>query len=433
MERQRADAPRPSPNLVDVTEQDPETAEPVGLPADRSYGAVLGLPWVGRIVLSLAVGRTAASMAAVALIVFTLERFDSPAITGIMVFASTAPAVVMGPLAGALLDRHGRVRLVILDQLVGAAAILLVALLAIADALTPGTLIGIVAVTGITRPLSIIGLRTLLPSLVPPPLWPRMNALDSNAFVLATLVGPAAAGFAIALLGPEAALVAVAALQAVSGRVLIGIPEYGPATRPGGSVFADTWAGVRYTLRNATVRGLSVAMSVYYAGFGVLTIAVPVLLLGRFGQDPAVVGLAWSAMALAGGIAALLFGARDSAGRERRWLAVGMAATAAGTAALLVPGYVVVVFAALLVAGFMQGPIDIAMFTLRQLRTEPEWFGRAFAVSVALNSAGSPIAAAVAGIVIAGSLEAAVWLGVGLFFASSVLAVVLVPADAGRR
>ncbi len=423
----------PSPNLVDVTAQDPEAAEPVARPVDPSYGALLGLPWVGRIVLSLAVGRIAASMATVGLIVFALERFDSPAITGVMVFASTAPAVVMGPLAGALLDRHGRVRLVILDQLVGAAAILLVAVLAIADALAPVTLIGIVALTGITRPLSITGLRALLPILVPPSLWPRMNALDSNAFVLATLVGPAAAGFAIAFLGPEAALVGVAAVQAVAGLALIGIPEHGPAARSGRSLLADTWGGVRYTLGNATLRGLSGAMTVYYAGFGVLTIVVPVLLLGRFEQDPAVVGLAWSAMALAGGSAALVFGARDGAGRERRWLAAGMAATAAGTAALLVPGPVVVVFVALLVAGFMQGPIDIAMFTLRQLRTEPEWFGRAFAVSVALNSAGSPIAAAVAGIVIAGSLEAAVWLGAGLFFASSVLAVVLVPADAGRR
>ncbi len=412
-----------------MTEQHQAEEEPAALPVDRSYRMLLRLPWVGRIVLSLAIGRIAASMAAVALLVFALERFDSPAIAGVMVFASTAPAVVMGPIAGALLDRHGRVRLVILDQLLGAAAILMVALLAVADQLSPAMLIAIVALAGMTRPLSITGLRTLLPILVPQPLWPRANALDSNAFVLATLAGPAAAGFAIALLGSEAALFAVSALLVAAGLALIGIPERGHETRSGRSLVADTLGGVRYTWHNATLRGLAGAMTVYYAGFGVLTITVPVLLLGRFGQDPAVVGLAWSAMALAGGSTALVFGARDSAGRERRWLAAGMAATAVGTAALLFPGSVVVVFVALLVAGFMQGPIDIAMFTLRQRRTDPEWFGRGFAVSVALNSAGSPIAAAVAGVLIMGSVEAAVLLGVGLFLAGSVLAVRLVPTS----
>lgn len=410
-----------------MTKQDPAEEEPAARPVDRSYRALLRLPSVGRIVLSLAIGRIAASMAAVALVVFALKRFDSPVIAGVMVFASTAPAVVMGPIAGALLDRHGRVRLVILDQLLGAAAILTVALLAVVDRLAPALLIAIVALAGMTRPLSITGLRTLIPILVPRALWPRANALDSNAFVLATLAGPAGAGFAIAFLGPEGALIVVAALLVASGLALIGIPERGHEARSGRSLVADTWDGVRYTWHNATLRGLAGTMTVYYAGFGVLTITVPVLLLGRFGQDPAVVGLAWSAMALAGGSAALVFGARDGTGRERHWLAAGMAATAVGSGALLLQGSVVVVFVALLVAGFMQGPIDIAMFTLRQQRTDPEWFGRGFAVSVALNSAGSPIAAAAAGILISGSVEAAVLMGVGLFLASSILAVRLVP------
>lgn len=369
-------------------------------------------------------------MASVVMVVFALQRFDSPAVAGLVVFASTAPAVVMGPIAGALLDRHGRVRLVILDQVVGSFAILAVALLAIADRLPPWLLLVIAAMASFTRPLSITGLRTMLPMLVPRPLWPRVNALDSNAFVVATLIGPAAAGVAIATLGGAGALLVVALLLLLAGLVLVGIPEQAPGRSSGGSLLADAWAGVRYTWHNATLRGLAVSMACYYAGFGVLTITVPVLLLDRFDQGAEIVGLAWSAMAVAGGIAALVFGARHTAGRERRWLAVAMAATAAGTAALLLPDTLLVVIIALIVAGFLQGPIDIAMFTLRQERTEPAWFGRAFAVSVALNSAGSPIAAAVAGVLIVQSLEAAVVLGIGLFAIGGLLAHRLVPATA---
>jgi hypothetical protein len=290
-------------------------------------------------------------------------------------------------------------------------------------------LVAIAGLASFTRPLSITGLRTLLPVLVPPALWPRVNALDSNAFVLATLLGPAAGGAAIAIAGPVGALLAVSVLLLAAGLALVGIPEQAPGTSSGRGLLTDAWEGVRYTWRNATLRGLAGSMVLYYAGFGVLTVTVPVLLLDRLGQDPAIVGLAWSAMALAGGAAAFIVGAREGAGRERRWLALAMAGTALGSAALLAPASVVVVFAALLVAGAMQGPVDIAMFTLRQRRTQREWFGRAFAVSVALNSAGSPIAAAVAGVLLASSVEAAVGLAIALFLAGSALAVRLVPAE----
>jgi hypothetical protein len=104
-----------------------------------------------------------------------------------------------------------------------------------------------------------------------------------------------------------------------------------------------------------------------------------------------------------------------------------MASTVAGAALLLGPASIGLVIAALLVIGAMQGPIDIAMFTLRQRRTHPDWFGRAFSVSVALNSAGSPIAAAFAGVLLATSPAAAVLLAVGLFTAGAILTR-LVPA-----
>ena len=198
-----------------------------GAAVDSSYRAVLGISGVPRILASLAVGRIAASMASIVLVVFAIERYDSPALAGIVVFASTFPAVIMGPIAGALLDRHGRVRLVLLDQLVGAAALGVLAVLAGADRLPPWLLITVAGVASFTRPLSVIGLRTTLPMLVPQPLWPRVNALDSNAFVVATLIGPALAGLVLALAGGAAALAVVSVLLALAGVALVGDPGAG--------------------------------------------------------------------------------------------------------------------------------------------------------------------------------------------------------------
>jgi hypothetical protein len=81
--------------------------------------------------------------------------------------------------------------------------------------------------------------------------------------------------------------------------------------------------------------------------------------------------------------------------------------------------------------GFLNGPLDIGLFTVRQRRTDPAWMGRAFAVSMALNFSGFPIGAAIAGALATGSLPAAIVLGVVACVASAVLAATLVPVDAG--
>ena len=63
--------------------------------------------------------RTASQMMLLTLVLFVLQRFHSPSLAGITVFLSIAPGVALSPIAGALLDRHGRVRLITLDYLVG--------------------------------------------------------------------------------------------------------------------------------------------------------------------------------------------------------------------------------------------------------------------------------------------------------------------------
>jgi predicted MFS family arabinose efflux permease len=57
------------------------------------------------------------------------------------------------------------------------------------------------------------------------------------------------------------------------------------------------------------------------------------------------------------------------------------------------------------VIGMANGPLTVAMFSLRQRATEPQWFGRAFAVSMNLNFVGSPVGAAIAGALLTRSVQ----------------------------
>jgi hypothetical protein len=79
-----------------------------------------------------------------------------------------------------------------------------------------------------------------------------------------------------------------------------------------------------------------------------------------------------------------------------------------------------------LVIGFANGPLDIALFTIRQRRVDPAWTGRAFAVSMAFNFVGYPIGAAVGGALAEESLPLAIVpaiiaAGAGLVFAAALV------------
>ena len=90
-----------------------------------------------------------------------------------------------------------------LDLLVLLLALMLTGGLALLDRLPPWLLLLIVGVASLTSPLSSTGLRSLLPVLVPRPLWERGNAVDANGILLVQMLGPALAGAAVQVLGPD--------------------------------------------------------------------------------------------------------------------------------------------------------------------------------------------------------------------------------------
>jgi hypothetical protein len=104
------------------------------------------------------------------------------------------------------------------------------------------------------------------------------------------------------------------------------------------------------------------------------------------------------------------------------------AASPAGTAGAIDPtaGFALIALASLL-NGYLNGPYDIALFTVRQRRTDPAWMGRAFAVSMAFHASGFPVGAALTGAIATRSIPLAVGLGVGSALLSGVLAAALVP------
>jgi MFS family permease len=383
--------------------------------------------------------RVAQSMVSVTLVLFTLERYDSPAFAGLVTFASVFPGLLISPIAGVLLDRHGRIRLVMLDYIVALAAMIALGSLAATDALPRTLLLVIATISSLTSILSHVGLRSLFPIMVPEPLWERVNAIDSNGYVVATIVGPPIAATLVAIVGGPIALLAIGVGFGVGAAILAGVPEpAAPASLTRG-ILAEAWGGLRYTWQNPTLRGLGFAITFGNLAHGMTTIVVPLIVIGRFGLSEAVVGLVFAASGLSGVASAFAFGRMNTRGREWGLLVWPMVALIPVVALLLlaagapsaVVGVAVLVLEMVLV-GVLIGPIDIALFTVRQRRTDPGWMGRAFAVSMAFNYLGMPVGAALAGALAGQSLETAIIvLGVGGSLIGALAAAFLVPKDGG--
>ncbi len=366
-----------------------------------SYRRLFGISEFPQLAAGSMFARTANQLWQIVLVLFVLQRFRSPALAGAAVFVSIAPGLAVSPIAGAMLDRHGRMRLILLDYSLAATALVLLGVLAGLHLLTPLLLLCIVGISSLTGPLSASGTRTLFPTIVPRELWDRANAVDSGSQALASVVGPAAAGFLVAWIGGEGGFLVTAGVFVCAALVILGVhdplEQHKHSEVQAQPLLRSAWQALVYVLRHATLRGIMLTLLCGNIGFGILTVALPVLVLGRFHWGDAMVGELWSVAGVATVATGLFVGRLNTEGRERRMVAIGMGLAAIGCALLVVANAAPVLLLAMAVIGISAGPSDIGLFALRQRRTDPRWFGRAFAVSMSLNFAGAPVGSALAG------------------------------------
>src|SRR3989442_12801000 len=166
--------------------------------ADQSPTAthrpLVALPGLPRLVANSVLARLGGQMWTVGMVLFVLQVFHSPSLAGLTIFVNVLPGLLLSPITGALLDRHGRVRLMLLDLTLGTLTLLGIVALAASGALTPPLLLGVVLVGSLTFTFSATGPRSLFPVLVPRALWDRVNAVDSGMYALTPGLGPAPAG-----------------------------------------------------------------------------------------------------------------------------------------------------------------------------------------------------------------------------------------------
>jgi MFS family permease len=399
-------------------------------PIEPSYRDLLRVGGFGRVVLGTFLARLGGQMWGIILVLFVLQRYRSPSLAGLTLLFSILPGLVFSPIAGALLDRQGRVRLMILDYAVTAGLTAAIIVLSLADRLPPPLLLLMVSVLGVSNILSITGARSLFPLMLPRHLWDRANGLDSSLYSLTTVIGPAIAGIAVARFGPEGAFLVAATVVGIAAVSLIGVREPVDRATSAGSLIRDAWAGLLYVVRHRSLRGLAITLFICNLGFGVLPVGIPVLVLRHLHGSAATVGQVFAIFGLVGLVTSLLIGRVNTEGRERLLIAGCIAIQTVTLALLAFANSLPMVFVLGGIAGGAESIVNVGLFALRQRRTDPAWFGRAFAVSMSFNFAGVPIGSAISGPLLEHSLVLPLLLGAGISVVSVVAALVLIPARA---
>jgi predicted MFS family arabinose efflux permease len=367
-----------------------------------------------------------------AIILYTLRRFGSPALTGWVACAAFGPGLIASPFAGALLDRLRAPLAIIVDMLITAGLLLALIFIDQAGQLGPASLIVLVTMCSLTSPLSASGIRVLVPRLVPADGLERANALDTGSYALIEVVGPALAGGLFGFAGPAATMMVIVIFYALAATSLIPIlrATKTPTARRPTTLIGEAVAGLAHIARHPTLRGLAIAYSIYQMSWGVLLVVVPVAVihaLGPTANADLTVGALWAACGLAGGLGALLAGQVRSIGRERQIIGLSIAAMAVAIYPLAASLGLYGLAAGIMIMGFLEGPADVGLLTLRQRRTAPEWLGRVLTVSMSLNVSGLPLGSAIGGSLVSYSVDAALIFAAMASVIAAIATFVLIP------
>ena len=361
-----------------------------------SFAELWRIPGMPPLAVSVGLSRWVLDgMLPVTAVLTCLRLFGSPAIAGLVVFLGTFPGLVVTPFAGALLDRRGRIAFIRLDVVVATTVMALIAALIVAGRLTAPVLACLAVLISCTRPLAQAGARAQVPSMTPERLWDRVNAVDNAVFTAVSLTAPAAASALFALLGPAPVYMAGGALLVLTALVLARVPESVLAEDPG-TVWEETRSGLGYFWRNRTLMSLAVSSSLLNFAPGTIIVVLPIIVVSHLHYSAALVGVLLATEQVGAAVAIVAAGRVGTRDREVALMAGGALTSAAGVS-LMLTGWLPLIAAGIFIVGAGGGPYWVALYGLRQRRTVPHMFARAFALSYAGNVAGQPLSSAAAG------------------------------------
>lgn len=223
----------------------------------------------------------------------------SAALLGVTTFASLLPQLLVGPLAGAWIDRHDKRRLLIgVQGLLGLQAITLAAL-TFSDLIGPSLIVTMAALLGILNAFDTPLRQSLLSQFVSGKEdLPNALALNAMLFNSSRFVGPPLAGLLLGLTSEAAcfALNALSYLGLAAGLLVIRMAPTPRAAGSTGDVFRE---GLAYVAGKPAIRLMILSVLVVNLTASSYAVLLPVFAKDIFNGDARTLGWLWGRQAWA--------------------------------------------------------------------------------------------------------------------------------------
>ncbi len=352
------------------------------------------LIWFGQLVSGIG-----SRVTSFALGVWVFKTTGSAAQFATVFVAMAVPALLISPFAGALVDRWDRRRIMIVCEVVSAATVAALALLAVGGHLAMWAIWLGVGLTAITNAFLQPAYAASVPLLADRDQLVRLNGLIQTGQGFALVGGPASAGVLMKFGGLTGAL-AIDALTFVVGAICVALARIPRPARPDGDspgLLAEARDGWRYVAARPGLLGLLGLGAGGSFLFAIASIAITPLVLIVAGGDEGLLGLQMSLACsglLVGGLLITLWGGprRRIDGLLGFTLLSGLAIALHGLAPSLV---------LLVVAGFVMfltiPPAQSASFALWQTKVPSHLLGRCMAILRMTAEAALPLGYLLAG------------------------------------
>lgn len=341
--------------------------------------------WIGETV-SL-VGSSLSQFALPLIAVVTLHV--TPAQMGFMRALGSAPAILLGLLAGAWVDRVSRKRLLIGLNLVAAAIVVSVPISYALGSVTIGHLYVLFLAVGLLDPFWTPAWNAFLPSLVEPDLLVDANSKMMLSFSATGILGPGLGALLVGIFAAPVVMLFDAVSYAASAGFLAGVePLRGehPEERQRGSIVRQIGDGLRLTFLDPMQRAITIPRAWLDLIDAISTTIIVLYIIREVGLTPSAMGLAF-ALSSAGFVIGSIIAPRV----ERRLglggaILLGLGLVAASPYTMVIandglPDVVNVLFFAL--PGFIGGTGGviqwIGLSSLRQAITPERLLGRVYA------------------------------------------------------
>ncbi|MDR9450649.1 MAG: MFS transporter [Acidimicrobiia bacterium] len=343
--------------------------------------------WIGQLIS--VVGST---LTGFGLAIWMYLETDSVTLLALIMLASTLPGILLGPFAGALVDRWDRRKVMLTGDTVAGFATLVVVLLLLTDQLELWQIYLLVMIGSVANSFQEPAYTASVALMVPKRHLGRANGLVQMGSAVGTLVAPALAGVLVATTGLWGVLLVDVATFAVAVATLAVVRISRPAEAPtaGEALWGQVVEGWNWLRARRGLFGfLLVAAGINFLLGFMSVLLIPLIL--SFSNE-VVLGTALSVMGVGMLAGSLVMGIWGGPRRRMRGMLAGIALSGLLVAAMGLDDSVFLVASAAFVLMLIVAIVNGTSQALWQVKVPPEFQGRTFSVRRMLAQMAIPIA-----------------------------------------